>query len=74
MKKIFKYSLLLSAILLSTSCDKGLADLNRNTTNPTVIDPLFQLNNSIVNLSFPAATMFYEMGIVQQIVTPNSGV
>ena len=74
MKKIFNYSLLLSAILLSTSCDKGLADLNRNTTNPTAIDPVFQLNSAIVNTSFPAATLFYDMGIVQQIVTPNSGV
>ena len=74
MKKIFQYSLLLSAILLSTSCDKGLADLNRNTTNPTSIDPVFQLNSAIVNLSFPAATIFYDMGIVQQMVTPNSGV
>ena len=74
MKKIFNYSLLLSAILFSTSCDKGLADLNRNTTNPTAIDPVFQLNSAIVNTSFPAATLFYDMGIVQQIVTPNSGV
>ena len=74
MKKIFNYSLLLSAILLSTSCDKGLADLNRNTTNPTAIDPVFQLNSAIVNTSFPAATLVYDMGIVQQIVTPNSGV
>lgn len=74
MKKIINYSMLLGAILLSTSCDKGLADLNRNTTNPTAIDPVFQLNSAIVNTSFPAQTLMYEMGIVQQIVTPNSGV
>ncbi len=74
MKKILNYSLLLSVILLCTSCDKGLADLNRNTTSPTAIDPVFQLNSAIVNTSFPAATLFYDMGIVQQIVTPNSGV
>lgn len=74
MKKITSYSFIFLLILLSTSCDKGLADLNRNTTNPTAIDPVFQLNSAVVNTSFPASTVFYDMGIVQQMVTPNSGV
>ena len=74
MKKIFNYSLPVLLMFCVASCDKGLADLNKNTTNPIAIDPVFQLNNAVVNTSFPATSMFYEIGIVQQIITPNSGV
>lgn len=74
MKKIFNYSIVSFLLLFITSCDKGLDDLNRNRTSPTAIDPVFQLNNAVVNTSFPAATIIYDMGIVQQMVTPNSGV
>ncbi|MEP7108079.1 MAG: SusD/RagB family nutrient-binding outer membrane lipoprotein, partial [Ferruginibacter sp.] len=74
MKKIFNYSLVTALILFLASCDKGLADLNKNTTSPTAIDPAFQLNNAVVNTSFPTSSLIYEIGIVQQIITPNSGV
>ncbi len=74
MKNIKKYCFFIVAACLATSCEKGLADLNRNVTSATAIDPVFQLNNAIVNLSYPAATLFYQVGIVQQVVTPNSGV
>jgi len=56
------------------SCDKNLDDLNVNRTSPTAIDPVFQLNNAVINTSFPGVILNYEVGIVQQIVTPNSGV
>ncbi len=74
MKNIKKYCCFILAACLTTSCEKGLADLNRNVTSPTAIDPVFQLNNAIVNLSYPAATLFYQVGIVQQVISPNSGV
>jgi len=74
MKKIFNYSLLAVLSMSIISCEKGLADLNKNVTSPTAIDPVFQLNNAIVNTSFPTASMIYEIGIVQQIISPNSGV
>jgi len=73
MKKIFNYSLL-AVLLFTAGCDKGLDDLNVNKTSPTVINPVFQLNNAVINASFPGVTLNYEIGIVQQIVTPNSGV
>jgi hypothetical protein len=57
-----------------TSCEKDLDDLNRNVTSPTSVDPVFQLNNAIINTSFPTGTLNYEIGIVQQIITPNGGV
>ncbi|MFM2327509.1 MAG: hypothetical protein RIR31_1711, partial [Bacteroidota bacterium] len=74
MKKIFSYSLL---IILSTfifSCDKGLEELNKNKTSPTTVDPAFLLNNAVINSSFPVKSLIFDIGIVQQMVTPNGGV
>ena len=74
MKKLFNYTLLFFLTMFAASCDKDLSDLNVNKTSPTAIDPVFQLNNAVINLSYPGATLNYEIGIVQHIVTPNSGV
>lgn len=74
MKKILSYSLVAFFTLFISSCDKGLDELNVNTTTPTFIDPLYQLNNAIVNTSFSASTLTYDLGIVQQIISPNGGV
>jgi hypothetical protein len=75
MKKIFNYSILLAALLLfSTSCDKDFDEINTSKTGALAIDPVFQLNNAVINTSFPGATLTYEIGIVQQIISPNSGV
>ncbi len=73
MKKLINYSLLAFVFFLG-SCNQDLDELNINKTSPTAIDPVFQLNNAVIYTSFPAVTLFYEIGIVQQIVTPNSGV
>lgn len=74
MKKIFKYSSLAFLIVLAVSCDKGLEQLNKNKTSATAIDPVLQLNNAIINTSYPTRTVTYDIGIVQQMVTPNGGV
>jgi hypothetical protein len=74
MKKTIQFTLLMLVLLFQVACDKGLSELNENKTTPTAIDPVFQLNNAVVNLSFSTSTLNYEMGIVQQMVTPNGGV
>ena len=74
MKKIICYSLIASIMLFSSSCDKGFEELNRNVTSPTSVDPAFLLNNAIINTSFPVGTLIYELGVVQQIISPNGGV
>src|SRR4030095_10640767 len=75
MKQIIKYSLLLTIVLYTSSCDKRFDDLNTNKVHPTAIDPLYQLNNAVVNAAFPASTaLAYDMGVVQQIISPNNGV
>ena len=74
MKKIANYLSLVFLLLFSASCDKGLSDLNVNNANPTSLDPANLLNQAIINTSFPAKSLVFEVGIVQQLVTPNGGV
>lgn len=76
MKNIIRYSLLaMLLILLSTSCDKGFNGLNTNRVSPLQIDPLYQLNNAVVSAAFPGnSSLAYDIGIVQQIISPNNGV
>jgi Starch-binding associating with outer membrane len=74
MKKIFSYSLLGVLLLSGASCDKGLEELNQNRTQPTTVDPALLLNNAVINTSFPTKALIYDMGIVQQAVSPNGGV
>lgn len=74
MKKIVNYSLLIALLLFAASCEKGLEGLNKNKTSATSIDPALLLNNAILNISFPGRSVVFDMGIVQQIVTPNGGV
>jgi len=74
MKKILNYSLLFLLLASSFSCEKGLEDLNKNKTSPTSVDPASLLNNAVINISFPARSVQFDVGIVQQMVTPNGGV
>ena len=63
------------ALLLATvvsSCDKDFDDLNINQTAATAINPVFILNSATINSSFTTGSVLYEMGIVQQVVSPNS--
>ena len=73
MKKLPIY-LALATCLFATSCDEGFDELNTNSTAATTVNPAFLLNNAIVSASFPASILLYDMSIVQQTVTPNSGV
>ena len=74
MKKIVNYSLLITLLVFAASCEKGLEGLNKNKTSATSIDPALLLNNAIINVSFPTRSVLFDMGVVQQIVTPNGGV
>jgi hypothetical protein len=74
MKKIVNYSLLIALSLLAVSCEKGLEGLNKNKTSATSLDPSLLLNNAIIQVSFPTRSVLFDIGIVQQMVTPNGGV
>lgn len=75
MKKLI--NILLSTmffIVFVTSCDKDYDELNVSKTGATAIDPAFLLNNAIIGSSIPSGTLNYDLSIVQQIITSNSGV
>lgn len=74
MKKIYIFYWLPVLLLLLISCDSDFDELNTNKTSATSLDPVFQLNAAIISTSFPGSVLVYDMGIVQQIITPNSGV
>lgn len=74
MKKIVTYCMLAFLMLSITSCDKGLDEVNTNTTQPTSLDPLLLFDNAVVNTPFSGRTVIYDIGIVEQMVTPNGGV
>ncbi|WP_026969214.1 SusD/RagB family nutrient-binding outer membrane lipoprotein [Algoriphagus terrigena] len=73
MKKIINYLILVSILAYSSACDDGFDELNTNKVSATAIDPAFQLNNAAVNSAFNTGTMIYEIGVVQQVISPNSG-
>lgn len=75
MKSIFKYLLIVLVLGFSTSCDQNFDDLNTNKVNATAIDPMFQVNQAIISAA-PSSfgILVYEVGAVQHVISPNSGV
>jgi Starch-binding associating with outer membrane len=73
MKKILSYSFII-ILLAVCGCEKGLDKLNVNKTAATSLDPVLLMNTAILNTSFTTRTLIYDLGIVQQIITPNGGV
>src|SRR3982751_1030667 len=74
MKKLNIYIVTAFLLVFAVSCDKGLSDLNVNKVDPTSVDPAALLNNAIINMSYPTRTVLFDMGVVQQLVSPNGGV
>lgn len=74
MKKIIFKSIIAGLLLSFVACDKKFDELNTNRTSAIAIDPAFELNQAIIAASYTTGTVIYEMSIVQQMVTPNSGV
>jgi len=74
MRHISKIVLLTLFLAVATACDEGFDDLNTSKTGATSVDPAFVLNNAIIFCSPPAGTLNYELGIVQQLISSNSGV
>lgn len=72
MKKIVNLCLLALFLTFVTSCEKGFDELNTSKTGAIGIDPAFILNRALLNSSI--TTLVYEIGCVQQIISPNSGV
>lgn len=76
MKSNKKIIALMMVVFLFIGCEQDFDEINTNTVDPTSesIDPTFLLNNAIIGLSFSNGQVVYDMGIVQQLITPNSGI
>ena len=76
MKKIYNGCFAIALVLMTLSCEKDFEEINTNSVDPTSasVNPVFLLNNAIINTSFSNAQLIYDLGIVQQVVSPNSGV
>jgi hypothetical protein len=74
MKNIYRSIIAVTLLSVVASCTKGFDNLNKNKTNPTSLDPALLLNNAIISASYPAKTLVFDVGIVQQMVSPNGGV
>jgi hypothetical protein len=77
MKKILMRSLsvlFVPLMLTTTSCNKGLDELNVNNNAATSLDAVLLMNNAIFNTSHSYKTLTYDLGIVQQLITPVGGV
>lgn len=72
MKKIYSICFLAILFIMITSCDKDFDEINTSKTSATAVDPAFILNNAVISSSI--VTLVFEIGIVQQIISPNSGV
>ncbi len=73
MKKIFNFYLLTLVLVFVSSCDKGFDELNTSKTGAIALDPALILNSAIINSS-PTSSLNYEIAIVQQVFSSNSGV
>ena len=74
MKRILNYSILAFLLFTVASCEKGLEDLNKNKTSPTSLDPTLLMNYAIINSSYSTRSLIFDIGIVQQMISPNGGV
>jgi len=74
MKKIYNIWLLALVFVFTVSCDSGFEELNTSKTGAITLDPALILNNAVIFSSIPAGSLNYELGIVQQVISPNTGV
>jgi hypothetical protein len=74
MKKTNYIIILALSLIAMSSCDNGFDELNASKTGATTLDPALILNNAIINSSPSAGQLNYELAIVQQLISPNTGV
>ncbi len=74
MKKIFNIISLALVMIVIASCDSGFEELNTSKTASSSLDPSLILNNAIINSSPDDSQLNFELAIVQQVTSPNTGV
>ena len=72
MKRLTKCISFLLILIVVSGCDKGFEEVNKNPILPTSLDPSYLFANA--QLTSAIYTLQYQDEIVQQIVTPFTGV
>ncbi|MEP6725245.1 MAG: SusD/RagB family nutrient-binding outer membrane lipoprotein [Bacteroidota bacterium] len=72
MKKIHIYASLIFLLTGISSCDKNFVEVNTNPVQATSLDPAYIFSNA--QFSSALNTLYYQSPLVQQIVTPFTGV
>ncbi|MBL7856297.1 MAG: SusD/RagB family nutrient-binding outer membrane lipoprotein [Cyclobacteriaceae bacterium] len=74
MKNIISKIVVGLALVAVSACDSGFDELNTSKTGAISLEPALILNNAIISSSPNAAQLNYELAIVQQLTSPNTGV
>ena len=74
MKKVLNSCLVTLMLILVAACDRNFDELNTSKTGIVSLDPALVLNNAVISSSPPAGILNYELAIVQQMTSPNTGV
>jgi hypothetical protein len=74
MKQSFKIIILALSLVVMSSCDDGFDEINTSKTGALELEPALILNNAIINAAPNAGQLNFEMAIVQQVISPNTGV
>lgn len=72
--KIIRIITIALSALIWTSCDSGFDEMNISPVEVTTVEPVLQLNSSIVVSAPVYGNLSYETTIVKQMITPFSGV
>lgn len=68
-KSVFLLPIWAAAVVSLGGCDQGFDELNINKNAALSVNPIFILNNATVNSAFTTGSVFYEIGIVQQMIS-----
>jgi len=74
MKRILNIGFVALMLIVTTACDKGFDEMNTSKTGILSMDPAYVLNSAVINSSPPQGILNYELAIVQQMTSPNTGV
>jgi len=74
MKRVLNIGFVALLLVFITACDKGFDELNTSKTGIPSLDPILVLNSAVINSSPPQGILNYELAIVQQMTSPNTGV
>ncbi len=72
MKRIYSCLFVAAFLLGAAGCDKNFEQVNTNPVQATTLDPIYLFSNA--QFSSALSTIFYQSEIVQQIITPYTGV